>query len=103
MRILILSPVPLRMGSQHLLQLLSGDGNVVHVLGRAGWGYRVGDTGVAEEEEQDTEGHLVMGTCTGVVLVGEGQSGRRFLGSGSVTDQPRQARRAAVTAPRDIP
>lgn len=51
MRILILSPVSLRMGSQHLLQLLPGDGNVAYVLGRAGRGYREGDTGVAEEEE----------------------------------------------------
>lgn len=39
----------------------------------------------------------------GMVLEGEGQFVHQFLGSCSVTDRPRQARRAVIAAPRDMP
>lgn len=59
-----------------------------------------------EVEEGDTEGELLLGTCTEgwEGFEGrEGQPGHCFLGSRSVTDWQHQAGRAASTAPRDMP
>lgn len=58
---------------------------------------------MAAEEEWDTGGELLMGTCMGMVSVGEGQSVHQFLGSCSATDWPRQAYKAAIAAPRVVP
>lgn len=60
------------------------------------WEELAGDTGAATG---DMEGELLMG----MVSEGKGWSIHQFLGSCSVTDQPCQAHRAAMAAPRVVP
>lgn len=59
--------------------------------------------GVGLGAEWDMEGELLVGLCIGMVSEGKGQSVNQFLGSCSVTDRSRQACRAVIAAPRDMP